>query len=95
LILIFAAGGTYLNDYVYFSDDGGEHWTLSPTALPLMDEIAVATLTDGLFPAVCPVTPLASSEGDVCVLWRLAALGDCPVVKVEGGVRGCAGAVHV
>jgi len=46
-LVMVAAGGTYLNDYVYFSDDGGEHWTLSPTALPLMDEIAVATLTDG------------------------------------------------
>ncbi len=39
--------GAYNNDYVYYSDDGGESWTASRTVLPKMDEVDVATLTDG------------------------------------------------
>jgi hypothetical protein len=94
-MFLFAAGGTYLNDYVYFSDDGGEHWTLSPTALPLMDEIAVATLTDGLFPAVCPVTPLATSEGGCLCAVAAGCLGRLPCCEGGGWRARVCGAVHV
>jgi sialidase-1 len=46
-ILVPAHNGAYVNDVVYYSDDGGLTWSVGSTRLPKMDEAVLAVLGDG------------------------------------------------
>jgi sialidase-1 len=46
-IVVPAHNGAYAQDVVYFSDDGGETWTVGATQLPKMDEAVIAVQRNG------------------------------------------------
>lgn len=79
--LIFVAHyGAYGEDVVFYSDDHGATWALSPTALPLMDEAAVAVLPNGTLAlnmrnevasAGCHFCRAASLSSDGGATWAL------------------------